>query len=349
LIRLSVCIATFNRAAVLGETLESMLPQLGPGIEVVVVDGASADGTREIMEAYSSRNPAIRYFREAENSGVDKDYDKAVGYAEGEFCWLATDDDLLAPHALARVMSLLDVEESDVLIVDAQIRDRTLTETLRAQRLGFSGMRRYGPDDGDALLADAGNALSFIGGTIVRRQTWMSRDREPYFGSLFIHIGVIFQAPLPRGATVLAEPLVLIRAGNAMWRARSFEIWSFKWPSLIWGFDRYRPDAKDAVTPKEPWRRFRWLMVCRAMGAYSIDEYRRFLLRRRLGPYRMFALAAALFPGRVANLLFGLVIFFRGRAGGDDAYDLVECSRYSNRLTRLIVAARGNRQKTLAV
>ncbi|MEJ1958886.1 MAG: glycosyltransferase [Nitrosomonadales bacterium] len=50
-----------------------------------MVDGASPDSTPEIMAKYLSRYPSIRYYREQENSGVDKDYDKALGYATGEY------------------------------------------------------------------------------------------------------------------------------------------------------------------------------------------------------------------------------------------------------------------------
>src|SRR5687767_2741192 len=88
MIKLSICIATFNRARFIGDTLDSILVQMEPGIELVVVDGASHDGTQALMAEYVPRHPEIRYFREARNSGVDGDYDKAVAYARGVYCWL---------------------------------------------------------------------------------------------------------------------------------------------------------------------------------------------------------------------------------------------------------------------
>lgn len=100
--KLSICIATFNRGAFISETLDSILGQIESGIEIVVVDGASPDNTMEVMTAYVQRHQEVKYFREAENSGVDADFDKAVGYARGEYCWLMTDDDLLKPGALAQ-------------------------------------------------------------------------------------------------------------------------------------------------------------------------------------------------------------------------------------------------------
>jgi len=63
--QISICIATYNRCQFIGETLDSILNQLEPGIELVVVDGASPDQLPpEVMAQYSSRYPEIHYYRE---------------------------------------------------------------------------------------------------------------------------------------------------------------------------------------------------------------------------------------------------------------------------------------------
>ena len=36
---LSICIATYNRARFIGETLDSIIPQVTPAVEIVIVDG----------------------------------------------------------------------------------------------------------------------------------------------------------------------------------------------------------------------------------------------------------------------------------------------------------------------
>lgn len=194
MIRLTICIATYNRAAFIGETLDSILPQLRSDVDVVIVDGASPDNTEAAVVPYVEKCSSIRYVRETENSGVDGDYDKAVGYATGEHCWLLPDDDLVAPGAVERVLEALEDGTVDLLIVDAEVRDRTLNHVLQSSRLKFEGERRYGSNDADNFLADAGYCLSFIGGVIVRRTLWNSRSRKPYFGSLFVHVGAIFRA-----------------------------------------------------------------------------------------------------------------------------------------------------------
>lgn len=336
--RLSLCLVTFKRADYIGETLDTILPQLVEGVELVIVDGASPDDTEEVVRRHVGDHPRVRYVREQENSGVDADYDKSVGYAAGEHCWLVADDDLIVPDAVARVLDVLAEEDPDLLVVDAEVRDRSLANVLDERRLPLTGLRRYGPADGDALMADAGNGLSFIGCTVVRRSMWMERERRPYFGSLFIHVGVIFQRPLAK-AVVLGEPLVHIRLGNAMWSARSFEIWMFKWPDLIWSFDGFSDAAKAAVVPREPWRKPLRLFLYRANGAYDLAAYRRFFAARSAGAWRVLLALAAIVPGRLANLLAAGLLSLRGQGRSSGSYNLLACSPYATRLSRGVVRA----------
>lgn len=336
-LQLSICLATFNRAAFIAQTLESILPQLGEGMEVVVVDGASPDNTAQIVERFAREWPQLRYYREAENSGVDADYDKAVSYARGNHVWLMTDDDLLKPGAIERVRKLLEQEDPDLLVVDAEILDMKLEQLLQARRFGFSGMRVYRGGDGDALLADAGDPLSFIGGTIVRRSLWQARDRRKYYGTLFVHVGVIFQAPIDK-ALLLGEPLIQIRFGNAMWSSRGFEIWMFKWPDLIWSFGGFSKAAKEKVIAREPWRVPRKMLGFRANGSYGMAEYRQFLAPRAIGLWRLALQAFALLPGSLANLiamLFLLSMKGRYRAA---CFALAWNSRFSGPISRKLAA-----------
>ncbi len=119
--KLSICMATFNRAKYIGETIDSILSQFSSEVELVIVDGASPDNTCEVMERYLSRYPDIRYFRELTNSGVDADYDKAVGYAVGEYCWLMTDDDLAIPGAIAAILSAL-ADNPELVVANSEVR-----------------------------------------------------------------------------------------------------------------------------------------------------------------------------------------------------------------------------------
>lgn len=56
----SVCCATFNHGAYIGEALESILRQKAPfSFEILVHDDASTDGTRDVVENYAGRYPGV--------------------------------------------------------------------------------------------------------------------------------------------------------------------------------------------------------------------------------------------------------------------------------------------------
>lgn len=301
--RLSICIATLNRARFLKETLDSILGQASDEVEVVIVDGASSDGTEEVVHGLQQGFPCIRYIRRDKAMGVDRDFDAAVQHASGEYCWLLCDDDLLKPGAIAKVLSETR-REHRLLVVNADVWDAGYSKLLEKRRMKIDEDRVYPSSGIEALFADTAGYLTFIGGVVIRRDLWMARERERYFGSEFIHIGVIFQAPLPGTALVISKPLISIRYGMAQWTERSFDIWMFKWPELVWSLPDISDDAKNRVTPREPWRILKTLLTFRAMGAYSSKVYHD-KVRNRIQDRGQRAVPSlvSMLPGRMLNLL----------------------------------------------
>lgn len=337
--RLSICVATFRRARFIGETLDSILAQLTPEVEIVVVDGASPDDTEAVVTARAAAHPFLRYRREPVNSGVDADYDKAVALARGEYCWLLPDDDLLAPGAIARVLDALR-DEPDVLVVNTECRTPDFSTVLDASSLKAADERVYGAHEWEEFFSQAATHLAYIGGTIIRRSTWLRRERERYYGSLFVHVGVLFQQPPLASAKVIREPLVWIRYGNSMWSPRSFEIWMFLWPQMIWAFPGYSDLAKKAVAPREPWRNVRLLGLHRALGGYTRETYRKLIAGRAGWGFRTVAGAIACVPVKAANLLVTAYCMTAGRWARCVLWDMAYGTR-STWLARRAARLRG--------
>jgi abequosyltransferase len=176
--------------------------------------------------------------------------------------------------------------------------------------------------------------MSFIGAVIVKRQLWLERDRASYFGSLFIHIGVLFQQPSLTNVIAIGEPLIAIRYGNALWTSQRFNIWAFLWPRLIWSLDGYSDTAKLAVVAKEPWRSVRHMVSFRAKGAYSYSVYRQFFSQKSLGSMRLMLVAVALLPGPGAHVFGTLALRIMGQLDGLSGYDLFAGSPYVNAVSR---------------
>lgn len=302
-VKLSICIATRNRASFISVTLQSIICQSVQEMEIVIIDGASTDNTEEVVRRHKESFTRLRYFRKEENMGVDQDFAEAVDMARGEYCWLFSDDDIMKPGAIRTVLDAIKGKHG-LIIANAEVRNADLSEVLDPHRLSLEADRLYRSDQDHLLLADAGDYLTFIGSVIIRHELWDSRDKKEYFGSCFVHVGVIFQSPLPEGTLVIADPLISIRYGNASWLSRYFEVWMFKWPNLIWSFPDHPESAKRQVCAKEPWRKLRTLLLHRAKGTYTIRGYREWLEPRLESSWsRAASKAIAYLPGRVANFL----------------------------------------------
>lgn len=335
--RLTICIATYNRAGFIGQTLDSIVCQLPHNVELLIVDGASPDETMAAVCSRINLVPQARYIREDVNSGVDADYDKAVGYARGDYCWLMTDDDVLEPGAIERVLHAL-AQNPDLVVVNARTLDANLKHVLSERLIDINEDRVF-QNDTPGVFALTVDYLSFIGGVVVRRDLWLQRDRKRYYGSLFIHLGVLFQAPLDGRVEVIAKPLISIRYGNAMWSARGFEVWMFKWPELIWSFGVVSDAVKLGVVRREPWRSPQRLLFGRAIGSYGLDEYRRFIAASTSPAMRLIASAIAVAPGRFVNALCGLYCLLRKPNNPATTFDLAR-SRFASAPSRWANAAR---------
>jgi len=333
---LSICIATFGRAEFIGETLQVILSQLRDEVEVVVVDGASPDHTPAVVTALQARHSQLIYHREAANAGVDRDFDKAVQYARGEYCWLMSDDDILVHGAIDTVLAGL-ADEPELLVVNSEIRNSDLSIVLKPAQLRLARDCEFTATQHERLFTQVGSYLSFIGAVIIRRSCWLARQRAEYFGSLFIHVGVIFQAPLSGRAKVIARPLIRIRYGNALWSARSFEIWIDKWPSLVWSFHHFTESERRAVAQRYPALSAKNLLWYRAIGVYGSTEYRTLLIGRKQPHHGLAAVIAAL-PARWVNALTAL--YCMARSGADAQLKLYDLFRTGSASTLTRWAAR---------
>lgn len=323
MIKLSICIATLNRGALIGQTLDSIVSQLTEQVEIVIVDGASTDNTEEVVLSYRQRYASVRYTRLAQKGGVDQDYSRAVELATGEYCWLFSDDDIIKAGAIDAVLGVLQTSPG-LVIVNAEIQNAGFTQILKPSCLDLAENTTYTKDEADRLFRDAGNYLSFIGCVVVRRSLWGARDKKSYYGTLFVHMGVIFQEPIAEGAIVLVEPMIVIRYGNAMWTDKGFEVSLFKWPELVWSFAGIADAAKAQVCEREPWRNKARLMLYRARGLYSAREYQKFLKGRMTTAQRLVAFAIARISATFFNLLFSMYFSSLGRRRPNARLTLVD-------------------------
>ena len=113
----SVVIAAYNGAALIGETLASLGRQTLTDWEAIVVDDASTDATRELVANWPDRR--VRLIALPANGGPVRARNRAVAEARGRFVAGLDQDDLCHPQRLARQVGYLDAHPSVALVATA--------------------------------------------------------------------------------------------------------------------------------------------------------------------------------------------------------------------------------------
>lgn len=100
--RLSVVIATYNRAEWLSTAIQSVLNQIGDrdDVEIVISDDASTDGTADVIKEFTS-NPLVTTLYNDTNLGFQENVLAAATAASGSMILLLGDDDLFLPGTIA--------------------------------------------------------------------------------------------------------------------------------------------------------------------------------------------------------------------------------------------------------
>lgn len=145
MVRVSVIIPSYNRAHLIGETIESVLRQTLSDFELIVVDDGSTDNTAEVVRAYDG---PIRYVFQ-NNQGRSRARNAGYHLSQGEYVCFLDSDDVLAPPMLERLAALLDSDDklgfaySDYQFVDQSGAPLPKPEVFRAHPLQRGNIFRH--------------------------------------------------------------------------------------------------------------------------------------------------------------------------------------------------------------
>lgn len=223
-VTLSVCIPTHNFGGFIADALNSVIRQArSASVEIVVLDGASTDNTKEVVLAHSTSAVPVHYHYQPYKGGIDADMARVVELAHGRYCWLLSADDALADGALERIFAEFQ-QPHDIYLCNRVWCDTAL------QPLDFEPWLRRQFDDASFSLADRvalkqymakassiGGLFSFMSSIIVDRAAWLGvPDGLRLKGTNYAHVYRLFSMARRPAARVryLAEPLILCRSGN---------------------------------------------------------------------------------------------------------------------------------------
>ena len=130
---ITIIVVTYNVKYKLPVLLNNIVSQKTDEIELVLIDGNSTDGTKEIIKEYSN---IIDYYQSEKDIGIYDAMNKGLKLATGDIiCFLNADDLYAAPNVLSRVAQTMARNGLDAIIGDVGFfRQDNVSTTLRRYR-----------------------------------------------------------------------------------------------------------------------------------------------------------------------------------------------------------------------
>lgn len=214
----SVCIPAFRGEAFIAEAIQSVLDQTWDGLELIVIDDNSPDGTCDVVRRFT--DPRLRLLSNPINLGAEGNWNRCLEEARGKYIKLLPQDDKLSADCLRKQVAALEADTQEALsfcfaarkIVSP--RGRVLFQraypSKQSRRVAAEELMR-------STLRAGGNLIGEPGSVLFRRS---SADRagifdgsNPYVIDLdywlrLLHFGDAFY---------IAEPLSMFRISKGSW------------------------------------------------------------------------------------------------------------------------------------
>ena len=221
-IKLSICVPTYNFGIFIGQTLDSLLPQVSAEVEVIVLDGGSTDDTAEVVAARQHDYTQLTYHHQNFRGGIDRDIEKVVSLAQGQYCWLFSADDIMLPGAIDKVLEAIKTND-DVYLCEHDLCNLEMGSIGEYPTFNnISHPRLFSLGDASQKKEYFRSArtseafFSFLSGPIFKKEIWDSANvPESFRNTCWIVAGHLLSM-FPKGITIkyLGETLLHKREGN---------------------------------------------------------------------------------------------------------------------------------------
>lgn len=125
---ISIITVCFNSRSTVTDTINSVLTQTYPHIEYIVVDGASSDGTSEIVSSYGTK---ISRFISEPDRGIYDALNKGIRAATGDIIGILNSDDVFYnERVIEKIAEAFEDKELEAIISDVQFVDPANTSRI---------------------------------------------------------------------------------------------------------------------------------------------------------------------------------------------------------------------------
>ena len=205
--KLTIAIPTFNRKDVLRDCLKSIIPQIVDGVEIFISDNASSDGTEQMIKE-EFPFPYIRYQKNQENIGPDKNFIQCFNNGHGEYLHMLSDDDIMLPGTVDAILKYSNMKPSMIY----------LNSCLMGEELSFTSnnsYRRY--EKIMDFINDIGIYITFLSGMVLRQEYLNNiKEKEKFIGTNFPQSYMAIEC-LGQGSCAIVKetPGIAFRSGDA--------------------------------------------------------------------------------------------------------------------------------------
>lgn len=126
-IRVSVAIATYNGEKYIKQQLDSILVNLKENDEIIISDDVSTDRTIEIIKSYNDNRIKII---NGPKMGVKQNFENAIKNCDGEFIFLADQDDIWMSDKINIILKVFKDKKCDLVLHDAIVFNSDTNEVI---------------------------------------------------------------------------------------------------------------------------------------------------------------------------------------------------------------------------
>ncbi|WP_207426484.1 glycosyltransferase family 2 protein [Pedobacter sp. SYSU D00535] len=108
-VKISVVTISFNQSSFLEETILSVINQDYENFEYIIIDGASKDGSVDIIKKYSSK---LKFWTSEPDDGAAHALNKGFKHASGDFLVYINSDDILLPEAFSKFVNFYNANSN---------------------------------------------------------------------------------------------------------------------------------------------------------------------------------------------------------------------------------------------
>lgn len=216
--RLSILIPTFNRSALLKQTLDTVLAQgsLLQSVEVIISNDCSKDDTRDVVENFKREHPDLKIhsFHHEKNLGGPGNWSFLLNQAEGEYVYLLSDDDWIAHDFLKNYFEVLDRYPGIDMVYSAfEFRDGNM-QLLEVSTLNSAPGLMSGPE----RLKNQLRANHMVMSTVYRAETLRAAGGWQTRYGMHLDSGAFSRTALVSKQTYfINKPLFFFRIGAETW------------------------------------------------------------------------------------------------------------------------------------